>query len=365
MVRINRSRFKNSGEQKEKLIMIVLALLLIVFVCSVPLCSKAHAENVSSSMITIDARDGEILRGENINTRLPMASTTKIMTALLAVKSNKLYDIVTIKKESTNIEGSSIYLKEGEKYQLIDLVYGLMLRSGNDSADAIARYLGGSVEGFVKMMNDEVSRLKLKNTHFVNPHGLHDNNHYTSAYDLAMITKEALSNKDFAKISKTKVHKFVDSEGVTKVFVNKNKMLGSYDGTIGVKTGYTKKAGKCLVSAVERDGLKLITVVLNHPNMWGDSMSYFDSVFNGANNVLYAKAGSIVKSVKNSNGEIINLGVKEDINLKLLKNHSYSLHHKIIYNHFALNNVKKDEKIGKILIFNGKHLIFTQNIYNI
>ena len=152
-------------------------------------------KKVSSSYAVMEGSRNILLDGQNASSKLPMASTTKIMTAYIACTSGKLNDIVEIPKSAVGVEGSSVYLKEGEKYKLIDLVYGLMLQSGNDAAEAIARYLGGSIEGFANIMNETAVKMGLKSTHFVNPHGLHDDEHYTSAYDLAYITCEGLKNE--------------------------------------------------------------------------------------------------------------------------------------------------------------------------
>ena len=319
----------------------------------------------NSSYAVMEGGRNIMLHYQNATTQLPMASTTKIMTAYIACISGKLNDTVTIPKVAVGVEGSSVYLKEGEKYKLIDLVYGLMLRSGNDAAEAIAWYLGGGIEGFAKIMNEQVKMMGLKNTNFVNPHGLHDDNHYTSAYDLAYITCEALKNSDFKKICSTKSYKFKVIDGENKCYVNKNKLLNLYDDCIGVKTGYTKKAGRCLVSAAERNGVTIVSVVLNQYDMWNLSMSNLNRGFEQTKGILIAKGGESFAKIKTQNGQVLDLGFEKDIYYSALKNEKINITYDININNNLPENVKKGEIIGEIKFFNDKHLIFTQKIYTI
>ena len=225
----------------------------------------------------IEANSGRVLYAKNENERLPMASTTKIMTALLAVESGRLTETVAVPDEAAGTEGSSMYLKAGETIPLADLVYGLMLTSGNDAAVAIACFLDGGVEPFAARMNARAEQLGLTGTHFVNPNGLHDPDHYTTAKDLAILGAAALGNPFFAEIAATQYHRTSGSNPHT--LKNKNRLLWEYEGGIGVKTGYTKAAGKCLVFAAERGGMKLVGTVLNCPSMWNTAKSMLDAGF--------------------------------------------------------------------------------------
>lgn len=209
-----------------------------------------------------------------------MASTTKIMTAIVAIENMPTDYIVTVPKEAVNIEGSSIYLYEGEKITCLDLLYGLMLESGNDAAAAIAIAVGGTMERFVMLMNEKARELGLKNTHFANPHGLSCEDHYTSAADLARITDYALGNQLFAEIVSTK--RYTACEG-SRYYVNHNRLLFSYDGMIGVKTGYTIASGRCLVTAARRNGRTLIAVTLNDYYCSADHARMLDTGFAGIN----------------------------------------------------------------------------------
>ena len=236
--------------------------------------------NKSSSSVVIEESTLRVLGGFNKDMRLEMASTTKIMTALVAIENGELDKKITVADEAVGVEGSSIYLKYDEIWTIRDLLYGLMLRSGNDSAVALAVAIGGSVDNFVKMMNDKADSLGLKNTHFENPNGLHGDNHYTSAYDLAVISAFAMRNEDFKKIVGTKMYTVEGNEThPTYYFANKNKMLALYEGANGIKTGYTKDSGRCLVSSAERNGMQLISVVLNIYDTYGTCSAGMDKAF--------------------------------------------------------------------------------------
>ena len=230
--------------------------------------------------VLMEAESGDVVFGQNENARLPMASTTKIMTALVALEQLPLDTVVTVTRESVGVEGSSIYLVEGEVLTLEQLLYALLLESANDAAAAIAVAVAGSVEDFAVLMNEKAAELGLADTHFVNPHGLDHEDHYTTARELALITKEALNHPAFREIcsSRRKTIPLHGDEGV-RVLINHNKLLTSYDGCIGVKTGFTKKTGRCLVSAAERDGVTLIAVTLNAPDDWRDHTAMLDYGF--------------------------------------------------------------------------------------
>ncbi len=225
----------------------------------------------------IEANSGRVLYAKNENARLPMASTTKIMTALLAIESGRMDETVRVPDAAIGTEGSSMYLQTGETLTLSDLVYGLMLRSGNDAAVAIALLLDGSTEAFAERMNARAQALGLLDTHFVTPNGLHDPDHYTTAHDLALLSAAALENPVFAGIVRTEYIRTAGSNPHT--LKNKNRLLWEYEGGIGVKTGYTKAAGKCLVFAAERGGMKLVGAILNCPSMWDTAKRMLDDGF--------------------------------------------------------------------------------------
>ncbi len=242
---------------------------------------RADALSLSArAAVLMDGYSGEVLYSRNADERLPMASTTKIMTALLALEQPELDVEHSMPAEAVGVEGSSIYLVEGERLTLRELIYALMLESANDAAVAISIIVAGSVTAFADMMNERAAALGLESTHFENPHGLDAPGHYTTARELGRLACAALENDSFREIVSTRKRNitFHSGEGI-RLLVNHNRMLRSYDGAIGVKTGYTKKCGRCLVSAAERDGMRLVAVTLNAPDDWSDHTKMLDLGF--------------------------------------------------------------------------------------
>ncbi len=272
--------------------------IIAAFFCFYILCltvTGSHAVDISAeSAVLIEADSGEVIYEKNADVRMPMASTTKIMTALVAIENGNLDDTVTITDKMIGAEGSSIYLKSGEKLTLEQLLYALMLASANDSAEAIAVHVAGSVEEFAVLMNKKAKELDLENTNFTNPHGLDDELHYTTARELSQLTAHALQNQKFAEIVSTYNYTIPETElNPARYLTNHNKLLKLYDGSIGVKTGFTKRCGRCLVSAAERDGVKLVAVTLSAPNDWNDHISMLDCGFDLYKSVTLADIGSL------------------------------------------------------------------------
>lgn len=268
-----------------KLIIILLALS-VSFSWFSP-AKKAEAIGVSAhGAILMEQESGRVLYAKNEHKQLRIASITKIMTALLAVESGKLDETVTISSRAAGTEGSSLYLKAGEKRSLEELVYGLMLRSGNDSAVAIAESVGGSLEGFVYMMNQKAQEIGMRDTVFSNPHGLDDHEeHYSTAYDMALLTQYAMKNATFREIFGTERY---------KSWKNKNKLLtGLYKYSTGGKTGYTKRAKRTLVSTAEKEGMSLIAVTINDGNDWHDHISMFEWAFKNFDLVTLVSKGEL------------------------------------------------------------------------
>ena len=247
----------------------VFTVLIMIFV-SLPITASA-LEVSAKAAVVICGDTGEILFSKNHTQRLPMASTTKIMTGLLLCEYGNLNREIIITAEMVQVEGSSMGLLVGDKVTLRDLLYGLMLASGNDAANTIAIVMAGSTKDFAVLMNNKAKEIGLKNTNFVTPSGLDDENHYTTAFDLALLTKYAMQNKAFASAvgSKSAVLNY-GNPPYRRTLTNHNKLLKMVDGCVGVKTGFTKKSGRCLVSAVKRDGKYAIAVTLNAPNDWQD-----------------------------------------------------------------------------------------------
>ena len=254
----------------------------------------APIQGVSArSAVLVRADTGEVLFEQNAKVKLPMASTTKIMTALVAVDTLPLDTLVTIPAQAVGVEGSSIYLIEGEVLSLESLLYGLLLSSANDAAVAIALTCAPSVEDCAALMNQKAQDLGLKDTHFVNPHGLDDPDHYTTALDLAQLASVAVMHPVLCGIMSTQKTTIpLHGEEGVRWLVNHNKLLSSYDGAVGVKTGYTKKSGRCLVSAAQRDELTLVAVTLNAPDDWRDHTAMLDYGFSLYDTIELCQAGA-------------------------------------------------------------------------
>ncbi|MCR5110596.1 MAG: D-alanyl-D-alanine carboxypeptidase [Ruminococcus sp.] len=252
---------------------------------SVPSCAIAaeKPETSAKASVLISADTGEIICSENFSEMLPMASTTKIMTTLLCLESGGLYDEFTVDSDAIHVEGSSMGLVDGDIVTKYALCVGMLLPSGNDAANATAVKLAGSQEKFAEMMNDKAAELGLSHTHFVTPSGLEGEGHKSSAYDMAMLAREALKNEVFRSICSSESMAVEFGNPPYKRWLkNTNKLLSMYDGVYGVKTGFTDEAGRCLVSACERDGIDLICVTLNDRNDWDDHMALYDFGFETA-----------------------------------------------------------------------------------
>lgn len=273
---------------------ILSAMIVVMNIFAANVCAVS-----ARSAVLIDKASGRILYEKNACEKLPMASTTKIMTALIACESGKTEETVKTSAFASGTEGSSLWLKVGEEQKMENLLYGLMLKSGNDAAVALAEHLGGSVEAFSLIMNERAKEIGALNTNFVNPHGLDAEGHFTTAYDLALIAREAMKNKDFKKIVSTKTYAIpMEGELWDRALKNHNKMLWLYDGCNGVKTGFTKKCGRCLVTSAAREGKELICVTLNAPSDWSDHKELLDYGFeNYEKKVLFKKGEKVKKYV--------------------------------------------------------------------
>ncbi|MDF9840375.1 MULTISPECIES: D-alanyl-D-alanine carboxypeptidase family protein [unclassified Paenibacillus] len=263
-------------------LILIMCLLLAVLVPVNPVSAEnASVSTHARAAALIDVESGRLLYSSRGDEPMLIASLTKIMTAIVAIENGDLASKVKVGKNAFAKEGSSLYLKQGEEMLLEDMLYGLMLRSGNDAATAIAEHVGGSEQGFVYLMNTKAEELGLKNTHFANPHGLDAEGHYSSANDLAVLTAYALHNPVFKEIVGTQ-EKTADNpyEKWDYKWANKNKMLRLYEGADGVKTGYTKKALRCLVSSATRGGQQLVAVTLNDGNDWNDHAALLNFGFN-------------------------------------------------------------------------------------
>lgn len=273
-----------------KSIKFLLFTCLFLFFASLINVTEAIPDIYAQSYIVIDSDSGRIIGSRNPNQKLPIASTTKILTTILAIESiENLEQKIEVPAACTGIEGSSIYLMPKQVISIKDLLYGTMLRSGNDAATTLAAYAGSkSKDGFVAMMNEKATELGAYNSNFVNPHGLHDDNHYSTAYDLALVSRHAMKNDIFKEISSAEKYM---ATSINAFFYNKNKVVHQYEYGNGIKIGYTKAAGRCLVASAEKDGTEIIVVVLNDNNWFQDSYKIFDWAFENYKNYNIVEKG--------------------------------------------------------------------------
>lgn len=322
--------------------------------------------------VVLDRQSKAILYGKNEKTKTKMASTTKIMTALIVIENTNLNNIVEVSAKAAGTGGSRLKLKAKDKITVRDLLYGLMLRSGNDSAVALAEYVGGSVPEFATLMNQKAEELGLLNTHFETPHGLDSDKHYTTPYELAILTDYALHNQVFAEIVKTKSCN-ITINGYSRTISNTNELLGNLDGVYGVKTGFTNGAGRCLVTSIKRRDLDVICVVLGADTKkirTVDSVKLIEYTFNNFENIdIKTKIEEEFNNWKSINeGRIsIKKGIKNSINVKLeeydLKNYPIekNTENKIVIelnaNLELIAPVEVDTKIGEVTVHYDNHII--------
>ena len=256
------------------------------------------AENSAACAVLMDDESGAVLYEKNAHEPRLIASITKLMTALVVLESGcDLEKEIIVPEDWTGVEGSSIYLRPGERVTLEVLLYGMLLQSGNDAATLAARACAGSVEEFAGRMNEKAEQLGMKDSHFTNPTGLNDEGHYSTAYDMALLARACLANETLAGM--------VSTQSIAlggRVFTNHNKLLRQYEGCVGLKTGYTEKAGRTLVSAAEREGMTLICVTLNDPNDWADHAALLDEGFAGWESRLLAEEGETLCRIPVSGG---------------------------------------------------------------
>ncbi|MBQ7579378.1 MAG: D-alanyl-D-alanine carboxypeptidase [Clostridia bacterium] len=322
----------------------------------------------AKAMCTIEKESGRILYAKNENEKLPMASLTKIITAIVVIENtNNLEEVIAIPKEAVGIEGSSIYLKEGEHLSILSLLYGLMLQSGNDCAVALAINTSKSVENFIKLANDFCKKIGATSTNLVTPNGLHDDNHYTTAYDLAKISAYAMKNEIFKKIVGTKSIKIEREKGNYPVVIkNKNKLLKNMENATGIKTGYTKKAGRCFVGSAQKNGMEVICVLLNCNPMFQECENLLNKAFDEFSMV------NLLDEYKTRNVSVLN-GEKPSVLVCSNSGFNFPLKDEEKTNISIIENVpnsinapiKANESVGEIEIYLKNDLIFCEKIYTI
>lgn len=347
---------------------IFIPLFLLIFLSAYPANTVNAVKSVKTetSEIVMDSLSKRVLYSKNIFDKKYMASTTKILTAITIIENCDLCDIVTVTEKSVGIEGSSIYLEAGEKLTVKELLYGLMLRSGNDCAETLALYCSGSIDKFAALMNKTAEKIGALSSNFVNPHGLHDDNHYTTAYDLALISCYAIKNEQFREIVSSKsVDISFSTRNEKRRLINKNKMLTRLDGCTGIKTGYTKKAGRCLVTSCKRGEIEYVCVVLNCPSMWETTKNLLSVAFEKYRYYTLAEKNNIVGFITGVSGSKFPLCIKNDVILPLSDYEANNL--KIDYDYPTKTDkaLDCDKEIGSIKFYNEKDLLFSEKIYTI
>lgn len=352
--------------KRSRFLVLILTILALV-PCFMNRSVEAKAFNCSArGMCVIEASSQRVLYERNKDAKLPMASTTKVVTALTVLNNcTDLDQVITVDDKAVGVSGTSIYLRYGEQLSVRDLLYGLMLRSGNDAATALAIHVGGSVENFAKMMTQTAVDCGAVNSHFANPHGLDDPEHYTTAYDLALITAKALENPVFSKIVSTVNYQIKETEQSQIRFLhNKNRLLNSLDGCIGVKTGFTNKAGRCLVSATERDGMKVVCVVLNCGPMFEESAQLLNSAYNdySMQTIVPANTHLANKTFMDVKNNMLYVYCKENIAYPVRAGEN--LDFDVQYRYLKIKP-QNDSEIGIVDVFCEKHLIKSAKLYTI
>jgi len=337
--------------------------VMLIFLCIALINIRPKAVSAASYTV-IEKTSGRILYESNGDKRMPMASTTKVMTGILVIENLPLDKLYEIPNEAVGIEGSSIYLKKGEKLSGYDLLYGLMLASGNDAAYALAILTSGNTESFIALMNEKAKELNLKNTHFEDPCGLKSENHYTTSNDLARLSAYAMKNELFQKVVATKTYKIGEGEN-TRYLYNKNRILGELEGGDGIKTGYTQKAGRCLCSSATRNGAQVICVVLNDYSWFNDSKTLINKAFKEYSFVQISKKDEIVSSANIfcENLEKCDIITKEDIFYPLKKGEMLRARYEILFE--KNGSVLKGESAGRIDFYlNGENVISAPCVFN-
>jgi len=305
----------------------------------------------AQSYLLMDAQTGEVLSQSHADTKLPMASTTKIMTCLVALEEGELSDEVVIPQEAVGIEGSSIYLTRGEELTLSDLLYGLMLESANDAAVAIALHISGSVDSFAEKMNEKASQLGMTNTHFCNPNGLQAEEHYSTARDLSVLMAYCMQNPVFAEMTATQTKNIPAPGGKSRYLSNHNRLLRSYEDCIGGKTGYTKTAGRCLVSAAHRDGKTLICTTLGAPDDWNDHKNLYRYGFSLYHTEILCEKGSICGTLPLVGGEQSEIAYSCSEALSISLREGQAVTHDIELPHFVYAPTRAGDYFGDAVFY--------------
>lgn len=327
--------------------------LILIFVLLLNSGFCVSAENIldisAKSAVVVCADTLEIVYSKNMNEQLSMASTTKIMSAIIALEYGAVDEPITVTNDMIAVEGSSIGLVDGDEISLKTLVKGMLLESGNDAANAVAYIVGGNIPSFVAMMNNKAKEIGMNSTSFETPSGLDGENHYSTAFDMAVLGAYAIKNPEFRSVCQDESDVvYYGNPPYRRVFTNHNKLLDLYDGAFGIKTGFTKKSGRCLVSAVRKDGKTLIAVTLNAPDDWNDHIKMYDYAFK------IVKSVELTEDFSNIRLKVVG-GIKDTISVEPLRVVEYTTmaddidyNAKIFIKQFEYAPVYKGDIVGKV-----------------
>lgn len=349
----------------KRILSFFISAIFVFSLCSSSVFADEKPVVSAESAIVIEAQTGRVVYSKNETEERPMASTTKIMTTLLSLESGDLDEQFVVDSEAIKVEGSSMGLCDGDIVTKRILCYGMLLPSGNDAANATAVKLAGNLSSFSDMMNERAKEIGMKNTNFVTPSGLHDDNHYSTAYDMAILTREALKNPDFSAIcSESEITTEYGNPPYRRTLYNTNKLLSMYDGCNGVKTGFTDEAGRCLVSVCERNGVTLIAVTLCASDDWNDHKKMFDYGFSKVKCYKTDKATCEKKiSVVGGEKDFVSLSSENDGKISLFNGEYKNIKKVVKTPAFLYAPVFEGEKIGEIDYYIGDELILTEDLY--
>ena len=332
--------------------------ILVLLILLIPLNVNAYSSSATSTVL-MDMDSLNVIYSNNMNDVRSVASISKIMTAIVAIENSNINDVVTIGDEITSAYGSGIYIKQGEEITLESLLYGLMLRSGNDAALAIANYVGGNIETFVEMMNKKAVEIGMKNSKFNNPHGLDENGgNLSTAYDMALLTSYAMKNETYKKIVSTKKYSIKTNMNYYS-WINKNKLLHSHNYITGGKTGFTDIARRTLVTTASLDNVNLVVVTLNDGNDFSDHINLFEEAFDNYTNYNILKKGEI--NIIDEKYYLDELYIKNDFNFTLKNNETNN----ILLN-FKLEkkqNYNNNDEVGIVEVFINNNKVHEEKIY--
>ena len=336
----------------KKIISVFLAFVLL-FTLNIYSSAEESLRLSAKSAVVISADTCEVVYSKNMNEQLPMASTTKIMSSIIALEYGAIDKMQRVTTDMIAVEGSSIGLLDGDEISLKTLVKGMLLESGNDAANAVAHIVGGSIPAFVKMMNDKAKEIGMYSTSFETPSGLDGEKHYSTAFDMAVLGAYAIKNPEFKSICEDESDVvYYGNPPYRRVFTNHNKLLDVYDGAFGIKTGFTKKSGRCLVSAVCKEGKTLVAVTLNAPDDWNDHIKMYDYAFEKVNSFQLLEDLSDIKL------KVVG-GTKSNIDIEMLTVPEYTTVNKLEYidkiyiKQFEYAPVYKGDVVGKIEFYHN------------